>query len=241
MKTGHGPWLSFLYQSFGSVETFLLQLKTWMSQHPREVVVVHFGRVDRFNETYSQLQAVLGREFPNNEGLNTQFQETGSWPSLGLAVAQSRTLFLMVRIKESEAALSEEGPKPFIKVKKVTQPGQIKAALPSGWASVTSTYSQWIGRRCDTVVSNARTLCRALDADFVKVAAYGALGGGHLCLDRLSRQCNPRIPDILAQCLESQPWVNFLFADYPNYPARSSQTLPEIAEQENERKTYMSL
>ncbi len=92
-------------------------------------------------------------------------------------------------------------------------------------------YFSKVGDDCQFTVDNARAGCRdqAAAAQFVKVAVFGSPGKGDRlgteCLWDLARKCNPRIRDAVDACLESTSVVNFVQADYPNYPASRYLTL----------------
>jgi len=231
LETGHGA-ISIIYQCFGKVDVLLKQMKEWMVENPREVVFVHFGELDNEAEAYPALKETLAKVFPPKDSmLNTKFQDTGAWPTLGESIASGKRMFVMVRLKSTSLEYQEDD-RTFTKVVKVS--GSSKPhALPRGAVTVLSTYGKGeMGSECHEIVDRTAKFCRTLYADFVKVATYG-LRWNLDCVSTMARMCNPLTPQILDACKRYKPIVNFLFADFPNYPASSPMSLPEIAEKEN--------
>lgn len=231
LYAGHGA-VELIYQCFGSLSTYFEELKAWMEENPMEVVIVHLGELKNRAEVLNHFHSLLTCVFPRDTGINTQFQETGEWPTLGQAIDTGRQLFIMVKFPESDLA-SHNGLERYIKVLKISSP-RLKPSLPKGVISMMSAYgSGYVGDNCVKRVRMAEEKCRTLDADFVKVPVYGTRSNDAICLHVTAEQCNSRIPQILRACRKHKPVVNFLFADYPNYMGGSHYTLPEITEFEN--------
>jgi len=233
LETGHGA-NNLLYQCMGSLTKYFEDMKAWMDENPREVVVVHIGEIKNREEAMGHIHKMLTCVYPDFvSGINTHFQETGEWPTLGQAIQQRRQLFVMIKFNEEELVSENNHPERFIKVLKVKTP-RLKPSLPRGTVSVMSAYGGgYVGDHCIKRVDRAEEKCRTMDADFTKLAAYGTHTNDAVCLSDTAEQCNARIPQILKACKKHKRIVNFLFADYPNYLGEIHYTLPEITENEN--------
>jgi len=76
------------------------------------------------------------------------------------------------------------------------------------------------------------------EAEFIKLPVFGTHAGFKnspmKCLSKLARQCNPQIKNAIDSCREKgRNIINFLQADYPNYPGSGHKTIVEIAHEEN--------
>ena len=206
-----------------------------MEENPREVVIVHLGELRNQAEVLKHFHTLLETVYPNNLSINTHFQETGKWPTLGQAINQHKQLFIMVKYPETELT-SEDSVTRYIKVLKIKTAKQ-RPVLPRGAVSVMSAYGGgYIGSNCERRIQKADEKCRTMDADFVKLPAYGTLSPSAACLYQTAQQCNSKLQQILDACRQHKPVVNFLFADYPNYMGDNQYTLPEITEMENVSK-----
>lgn len=88
-----------------------------------------------------------------------------------------------------------------------------------------------VGSSCDFAVIDAKEGCQLAggQADLIKISVFGSPGrGGRLgteCLWDIARKCNRRIVEATEACLDAGHRVNFVQADYPNYPANGLTTL----------------
>ena len=229
--SGHGA-NTLLYQCMGSLSDYFDDLKAWMEDNPREVVIVHLGELKNRAEVMEHFQVLLDHVYPGDAGVNTHFQETGEWPTLGQAIDQNKQLFVMIKFPKSDLTGGDAVDR-YIKVLKIKNNGP-RPALPRGSVSVMSAYGGgYIGSDCNKRVEMAEEKCQTMDADFVKLPAYGTHSNDAVCLYDTAEQCNSKIQQILSACRRHKPVVNFLFADYPNYMGDSHLTLPEITENEN--------
>ena len=231
---GHGAF-TFLYQCMGSLKHYFQEVKKWMEEkeNTREVVIVHLGELKNRDEVIDHFQRLLSCVYPSDKGINTHFQETGKWPTLGEAISSEKQLFVMVKFKKAELLGNDDIQRKYIKVLKVKDES-LKESLPKGTISMISAYkSGYVGDNCIQRVQMVEKKCQELQADFVKVPAYGTLTNDAICLHHVAEECNSRIPQILNACKKHKDVVNFVFADYPNHLGLSHYTLPEITENEN--------
>ena len=77
-------------------------MRRWLDNHPSEVVVIDFGNIEYEEETIPELVTALQQTFSaqsTSVKLNSQFKETGSWPTLGEAVQNNERIFVFIRDK----------------------------------------------------------------------------------------------------------------------------------------------
>lgn len=249
LYTGHGPKsVDVLYKNFGLVKDAILEVKTWMTAHPNEVVVLYFGELlgDRL-KGLKELKNILAHELPSRGCadtvcINTQWQDTKKWPSLGDAIDANRRIFVFARInnpQELELVMDESHD---IIPEQAFKSGTKNANWGSGnVAKILSSYNGInIGSKCEAIPSSAEQICREgaqeiPDLDLVKVAIFGTHNANSItnCLWTMARRCNAQIQNAIDGCRKSVPIVNFLQSDYPNFPGEGKKTTVEIAEEEN--------
>ena len=106
--------------------------------------MIHLGELKNREQALPEVRQLLSQVWPDfNQGLNTHFQATHEWPTLGQALDDRKQLFVMIIFDESEMAseLYDEyyQPERFIKVKKVLQRfliGSLTGTLNSASVSV---------------------------------------------------------------------------------------------------------
>ena len=89
------------------------------------MVVIHLGELKNREQALPEVRQLLSQVWPDfNQGLNTHFQATHEWPTLGQALDDRKQLFVMIIFDESEMAseLYDEyyQPERFIKVQSVS-------------------------------------------------------------------------------------------------------------------------
>ena len=103
LSTGHGnaPEMG-IYQCYGPMSSLLTDMRRWLDNHPSEVVVIDFGNIEYEEETIPELVTALQHTFSaqsTSVKLNSQFKETGSWPTLREAVQNNERIFVFIRDK----------------------------------------------------------------------------------------------------------------------------------------------
>lgn len=100
LETGHGalPDLG-IYQCYGKIERLLYEVRAWMDEHPREVIVLYFGEINNEEISYPELIKVLRKVFDQDHvKMNKDFKtNNGSWPKLGAAVESNERIFVFIR------------------------------------------------------------------------------------------------------------------------------------------------
>ena len=100
----------------GSLTRYFEEMKGWMDENPREVVVVYIGEIKNREVAMEEITKMLTCVYPDfSSGINTYFQETGEWPTLGQAIDQRSQLFVMIKFREEELVSENNKPERFIK------------------------------------------------------------------------------------------------------------------------------
>ena len=75
------------------MDRLLLRLAGWLDSHPDQVVIINFGNIEYPASTVPAIMETVGRVFSNQSSaavrLNTGWQRTGQWPTLGQVLACS--------------------------------------------------------------------------------------------------------------------------------------------------------
>ena len=93
----------------------------------------------------------------------------------------------------------------------------------NGTVTMYSVYEKVsIGSKCETLYNSIIESCKEnKHTDFTKLGIYTSVGKniGQRCLQTIARECNSRLKDALNGCKTGfRRIVNFLSADYPNFP-----------------------
>ena len=100
------------------------------------------------------------------------------------------------------------------------------------------------------MLNNIEALCAKYpNSDFTKVSLFGTFLWNWTPLRVIARDCNPRAREALNRCQNglnpSRKLVNFILADFPNFPGPGSggQTIVDLAEGVNlsRAKNYANL
>ena len=131
---------------------------------------------------------------------------------------------MKVKTLEEKNLLGNDGIIGEINVKKKHDISEI-SKIP-GTVSMYSVYENVaIGTNCETLYNSVVDSCKEnKHTNFTKLAIYTAVGKnfGSRCLQTIARECNSRLKDALNGCITGfRPIVNFLSADFPNFPGNS--------------------
>jgi len=118
-----------------------VRLAGWLDSHPDQVVIINFGNIEYPASTVPAILETVGRVFSSQGsraavGLNTGWQRTGEWPTLGQAVAGDERVVVLLR--DTVAAITPAHTQ-FIREVKV-KPGE-EAGPEAGNLTVTVTSS----------------------------------------------------------------------------------------------------
>ena len=137
----------------------------------------------------------------------------------------NKRIFIFVKINDQEDANllgNGDGIIGEIKVKRkhnLSEIPQINGTVATMY-SVFETVS--IGSKCETLYESILESCKEnKHTDFTKLGIYTSVGKniGQNCLHSMARECNSRLKDALNGCKTGfRRVVNFLSADYPNFP-----------------------
>jgi len=175
--------------------------------------------------------------------LNTDYKETGKWPTLKAAVQQNKRVFVFVR---DHSVQPHKGIVEEIKLRR----GERRTRMP-GAALISSSYqAKNIGKDCSYVLDNVNKSCSRNDADFVKLSLFTAyFKSGVDCLWEMARYCNKLVNDSIQICnslfppssetVDLQFAPNFLLLDYPNYQTDEDFNIVEICNKENHRRATL--
>ena len=242
LDTGHGA-NNALWVRFGKVKDALIEIKEWLEVHTTEIVVIYFGnRLGNVTEGNKDLRVMLESEFNGHNGsidLNDFWQKNQEWPTLAMAKETNQRVFAIVRTKTKEEAEIFFGSKVLPeKEYKVDEP-VLDLGLGKFIKVLTGYQAVSIGENCSNVVKSMGEACNVHpEAEFVKLPVFGTHSGMKnsplKCLSKLARQCNPQIKNAIDSCRDNgRNIINFLQADYPNYPSSGHKTIVEIAHEEN--------
>ena len=243
LDTGHGA-SDAIWVRFGNVKNALIEIKDWLEIHTNEIVVIYFGnRLGNVTEGNKELRVMLETEFNGlngSVGLNDYWQKNQEWPTLARAKETNQRVFAIVRTKTKERAEIFFGSKvlpekEYKRGKPVLDLGPVHKFINilSGYQGVS------IGKNCSNVVKSIGETCSVhSEAEFVKLPVFVTHAGSKKsifkCLSKLARQCNPQVKNAIDICKDNgRSIINFLQADYPNYPASGLKTIVEIAHEEN--------
>ena len=131
---------------------------------------------------------------------------------------------MKVKTLEEKNLLGNDGIIGEINVKKKHDISEISKI--NGTVSMYSVYENVaIGTNCETLTNSVVDSCKEnKHTDFTKLAIYTAVGKnvGSRCLQTIARECNSRLKEALTGCITGfRPVVNFLSADFPNFPGNS--------------------
>ena len=242
IETGHGA-TNDLWVRFGKVKDALIEIKDWLEIHTNEIVVIYFGnRLGNVTEGNKELRVMLETEFNGlngSVGLNDYWQKNQEWPTLAMAKETNQRVFAIVRTKTIERAEIFFGSK--VLPEKEYKLGKPVPDLGSGkFINVLQGYQGVnIGTNCSNVVKTMGETCNVHPSvEFVKLSVFGThaslKNSPFKCLSKLARQCNPQIKNAIDRCRSNgRKVINFLLADYPNYPGSGHKTIVEIAHEEN--------
>ena len=196
-----------------------MQINQWMQLNPYEVISINFN--NDFDHSLSDviapdLHALLEalwdptpeRISDGNLTMNTNYNETLEWPTLGNAIETNQRIFIFM----FESLWL--GGKPWIHVR------------PTG------TVGPIVDDDCSLLVENSRRYCN-LCVDLVQLDFYGNFGH---CIFDMARICSLEMYNGSQACYDERiqfgKTVNFLLVDFPNR-ATSPFTVIEVAETMN--------
>ena len=147
LETGHGkhPDLG-LYQCYGKLSSLLTSLRTWLDNHPSEVVTLNFGNIEYPESTIPELQKTMNEIFPTNSSgvkMNGQFKSVLAWPTLGECVRSNERIFVFVRDTVGLLAADSQS---FVKEIKVKPELLFSSNLTVGEGEVTIMTSYQAGQ-----------------------------------------------------------------------------------------------
>ena len=222
----------------------MIEINNWLEIHTNEIVVIYFGNrlPKEGNQGNQELRAMLETEFnglDGSVGLNDYWQKNQEWPTLAMAKERNQRVFAIVRTKTKEKAEIFFGSK--VLPEKEYKHGKPALDLgPGKFINILTGYQGVsIGTNCSNVVKSIGEACSVHpEAEFVKLPVFVTHAGSKKsifkCLSNLARQCNPQVKNAIDICKDNgRSIINFLQADYPNYPSSGHKTIVEIAHEEN--------
>ena len=249
LETGHGSHPEIgLYQCYGRMDTLLEDMRSWLDQHPSEVVVLNFGNIEWAEETIPNLMETLLDKFSPEEkrvGLNTAFKKTGAWPTLAEAVVSNQRVFVFLRdsigaVTENELEIVRE-----VKVK----PGDdvLSKNLTYTDASITTSYkARSVGSDCKYVLESNSAACKSdnqTETDFLKLSFFSKFGKGGVigteCVHKMARKCNQWVKQAVDSCNYRNFKPNFVLVDYPNYQGQAENNIVELCNTVNMERAGM--
>ena len=242
LETGHGtsPELG-LYQCYGLMTSLLSDLRRWLDSHPSEVVVLHFGNIEYPAETVPALLETLAETFSaqsTSVKLNAKFKETGSWPSLGEAVAANERVFVFVR--DTVGALTERDTQ-YVREIKVKPRETFNITTGPGEVSVLTSYlARDVDGDCVYLLESNAFACdkdAEWGTDFLKLSFFSKFGKGGTfgteCIHKMARKCNVWPISAVENCTVREFRPNFILLDYPNYQSNAKITAVQLCQEIN--------
>ena len=234
-----------MWITFGKVKDVLIEINNWLEIHTNKIVIIYFGnRLGNETEGNKELRVMLETEFNGRSvGLNDHWQKHKEWPTLGVAKETNQRVFAIVRTKTKEEAEIFYGSKVLPeKEYKLSKP--VSDLGPGNFINVLTAFQKVsIGTNCSNIVKSVGETCNVYsEVEFIKLPVFGTHAFKNLgfknsplkCLSKLARQCNPQIKNAINVCRDNgRNIINFLQADYPNYPGSGHKTIVEIAHEEN--------
>jgi hypothetical protein len=209
LGTCHGGYCS------GLLCSVMVQLRTFLSENPTEVVMVNFNH-EMTHQDVLIPELVRQIEEQLSPFLNNDFRTTGRWPTLEQAIRSGKRLFVLIA-------------SPVTTMRLYSQKQWILDE-----ANMASTYTLIIAFiECSSVVNATFSKCTELATKpLIEVSVFGGFGA---CVDDMMAMCDNFLFDGLEACsaqrIAAKKAPNVLMVDFPKFAVSSRNVLAAVRQQ----------